>query len=72
MTACLIYLYLITTQNIEQLEQIILESEKSKKYNSICINEIFRIMHTIKGSAAMMMFGNISSIAHSAEDLFIL
>ena len=59
-----------TTQNIEQLEQIILESEKSKEYSSDEINEIFRIMHTIKGSAAMMMFGNISSIAHSVEDLF--
>ena len=59
-----------TSQNIEQLEQIILENEKASQFSSEAINEIFRIMHTIKGSAAMMMFGNISTVAHKAEDLF--
>jgi two-component system chemotaxis sensor kinase CheA len=34
------------------------------------INEIFRIMHTIKGSSAMMMFDNIAGVSHSIEDLF--
>jgi len=27
-------------------------------------------MHTIKGSAAMMLFDDISKLAHSIEDLF--
>ena len=27
-------------------------------------------MHTIKGSAAMMLYNNISSLAHSLEDVF--
>ncbi|NLP00425.1 MAG: hypothetical protein GX386_09070, partial [Clostridiaceae bacterium] len=39
-----------TSQLIEQLEQQILSSEKSNNYTEDAINEIFRIMHTIKGS----------------------
>lgn len=27
-------------------------------------------MHTIKGSSAMMLFNDISTLAHSMEDLF--
>ena len=59
-----------TTQNIEQLETATLDSEKSSCYTPNAINEIFRIMHTIKGSSAMMLYNNISSLAHSMEDLF--
>ncbi|MDR1664639.1 MAG: Hpt domain-containing protein, partial [Clostridiales bacterium] len=55
-------------QLIEQLEQTIVQSET--EYNADQINEIFRIMHTIKGSAAMMMFDNIAGVAHAIEDLF--
>jgi two-component system chemotaxis sensor kinase CheA len=54
----------------EQLEQIILSSEKGSCFSPAAINDIFRIMHTIKGSSAMMMFNNISSVAHSMEDVF--
>lgn len=57
-----------TRQLIEQLEQEILICEESGSLD-LSINEIFRIMHTIKGSAAMMSFNNISSLAHSIEDL---
>lgn len=59
-----------TYQLLEQLEQSILICEKSKDYCPDSINEIFRIMHTIKGSSAMMMFNPISTLAHSIEDLF--
>lgn len=59
-----------SVQLLEQLEQIIIASEKTKAYVSADINEIFRIMHTIKGSSAMMMYDNISTLAHSMEDLF--
>lgn len=59
-----------TAQNIEQLEDLILSSEKSSCYTLNAINEIFRIMHTIKGSSAMMLFNNISRLAHAVEDLF--
>lgn len=59
-----------STQLLEQLEQMIITGEKSKGYTPEDINEIFRIMHTIKGSSAMMLFDNISSLAHSLEDIF--
>ncbi len=59
-----------TEQNIEQLEQIIIDSEDQRAYSSDSVNEIFRIMHTIKGSAAMMSFNEISSLAHKVEDMF--
>jgi two-component system chemotaxis sensor kinase CheA len=59
-----------TSQLIEQLEQIILICEREQYFTLDAINEIFRIMHTIKGSSAMMMFHGISTLAHSIEDLF--
>lgn len=60
-----------TTQLIEQLEQSVLSSEQeSHNLTQDAINEIFRIMHTIKGSAAMMMFNDISTLAHAIEDIF--
>ncbi len=60
-----------TTQLIEQLEQSVLSSEQESCYfTEDVINEIFRIMHTIKGSSAMMMFDNISTLAHTMEDIF--
>ncbi len=59
-----------TTQLLEQLEKLILSCEKGNSYKIEAINEIFRIMHTIKGSSAMMLFNNIATLAHSIEDLF--
>ena len=59
-----------TAQNIAQLEQIILENERSGAFAEQAVGEIFRIMHTIKGSAAMMEIGNLSKLAHHMEDLF--
>lgn len=58
-----------TIQNIGQLDHTILENEKVGRYSENSINEIFRIMHTIKGSSSMMLFNNISTLAHSIEDL---
>lgn len=59
-----------TSQMIGQMEEIVLSNEKASCYDDESINEIFRIMHTIKGSSSMMMFENISTLAHSIEDLF--
>ena len=55
-------------QLVEQLEQVVVQSEA--EYNSGQINEIFRIMHTIKGSSAMMMYDDIAAVSHVIEDLF--
>ena len=55
-------------QLVDQLEQTIIESEAG--FSMDLINEVFRIMHTIKGSAAMMLFDSIATATHAAEDLF--
>lgn len=59
-----------TLQQVEQLEQAMLDSEKTGCFDSDDVNRIFRIMHTIKSSAAMMLFNDVSTLAHSLEDLF--
>jgi len=53
---------------VDTLEQQVVQSET--EYNDTQINEIFRVMHTIKGSAAMMQFDGIVSVTHVLEDLF--
>ena len=58
-----------TTRLIEQLEQLVLDSEKKSGIEPH-IDEIFRIMHTIKGCSSMMLFDNISSLSHAVEDVF--
>lgn len=61
-----------TNTLIEQLDEILLRTEQSSSFTDEDINEIFRIMHTIKGSAAMMGFENLSHLGHKAEDLFFI
>ena len=64
-------LYLFeASQLMEQLEGILLGSEKTGTMTSDQVDEIFRIMHTVKGSSAMMMFNGITALAHKVEDLF--
>jgi len=53
-----------TSQLTEQLEQTIISSESSGGYSETDINEIFRVMHSIKGASAMMLFDNIATFAH--------
>ena len=43
-----------STSLLEQLDQIMMKTESNNKFDDEDINEIFRIMHTIKGSSAMM------------------
>ena len=59
-----------TRQFLEQLEQLALASESEGSFAPDDVNEIFRAMHTIKGSAAMMMLDEISKLAHAVEDIF--
>lgn len=59
-----------TKQLLESLESIMLEVEENDDIPDEHINEIFRTMHTVKGSAAMMSYDNISKVAHRIEDLF--
>lgn len=63
------YLY-ETNSLLEQLDQILLVAEKRNAFDDEEINPIFRIMHTIKGSSAMMEFDKIARVSHLIEDLF--
>ncbi len=63
------YLYETNTL-LEQLDELLIEAEKNKDFTTNDVNEIFRSMHTIKGSSAMMEFSTLMEIAHHIEDLF--
>ncbi len=65
------YLYETNTL-LEQLDNIMLTAEQADTLSQDDVNEIFRIMHTLKGSAAMMEFEPLMTIAHRIEDLFYL
>lgn len=60
------------TQLMEQLDTILHETQKRKGFTKEEVNSIFRIMHTIKSSSAMMGLTGISSAAHKLEDIFAL
>ena len=59
-----------STTLLEQLDDILIHVEKSHSIDEDQVNEIFRIMHTIKGSASMMQINNVATVAHIIEDLF--
>ncbi len=65
------YLYETNTL-LEQLDGILLNSEQANTFTEDDVNEIFRIMHTLKGSSAMMEFQALTTIAHRIEDLFFV
>ena len=63
--------YLLETESLlDKLDEMLIAAEKVGDFSTDDVNEIFRIMHTIKGSSAMMEFTPISSIAHHIEDMF--
>ncbi|HBA68462.1 MAG TPA: chemotaxis protein CheA [Lachnospiraceae bacterium] len=57
-------------QLLEQLQEMVLEQKDAECFDEDSINEIFRTMHTIKGSSGIMMFDNITAISHKLEDVF--
>ena len=65
------YLYETNTL-LEQLDGILLTAEQADTFSEDSVNEIFRIMHTIKGSSAMMEFSSLMTVAHRIEDMFFI
>ena len=54
-TDSMLDMYLFETNSLmEQLDELLIEAEKVEEFSTDDVNEIFRIMHTIKGSSAMM------------------
>ena len=67
----LLELYLYESSSLlDSLDSILLGAEADGNLTSDQVNEIFRVMHTIKGSSAMMAFNGISEVSHKTEDLF--
>lgn len=64
-----IYLY-ENGQLLERLQEIVLEYKDEECFDDDSINEIFRAMHTIKGSSGVMMYDEVTRIAHKLEDVF--
>ena len=59
-------------QLLEKLEELVLEHKDEECFSESAINEIFRIMHTIKGSSGVMMYENIMTVSHKLEDIFFV
>lgn len=57
-------------QLLEQLQETVLDQKDADCFDEDSINEIFRTMHTIKGSSGIMMFDNITAVSHKLEDVF--
>lgn len=57
-------------QLLERLQEIVLEQKDEECFDEDSINEIFRTMHTIKGSSGVMMFEDITAVSHKLEDVF--
>lgn len=63
-------MYLFETgQLVNRLEQLVMASEGKQDITDE-IDEIFRIMHTVKGNSMMMLLEDIGKVAHRIEDLF--
>jgi two-component system, chemotaxis family, sensor kinase CheA len=54
---------------IDSIEQLLMELEDSPEDVEI-INNIFRALHTIKGSGSMFGFNRVASFTHEVETLF--
>lgn len=59
-----------TSQLLEQADTILMGAEQEMALSREDINGIFRAMHTIKSSSAMMGLTGLSSLAHRLEDVF--
>lgn len=64
-------MYLFENQQLlEKLQETVLEQKDEDCFDEDAINEIFRTMHTIKGSSGIMMFDDITAVSHKLEDIF--
>ena len=61
-----------TNSLLEQLDSIVLTAEQQDSFSQDDINTIFRIMHTIKGSSAMMEYDSLATVSPRIEDLFFI
>ena len=66
----LLRFYLMETNSfLEQFDTILLDVRKQQSFSHHYINELFGILHTIKGSSSMMQFSSITEVTHKMEEL---
>ena len=72
-TEAMLDMYLFENQQLlEKLQETVLEQKDEDCFDEDAINEIFRTMHTIKGSSGIMMFDDITAVSHKLEDIFFV
>ena len=59
-----------TSQILEELQAVILQYKDAERFPKEALEQIFRNMHTMKGSAGFMMFEQMHALAHKTEDIF--
>lgn len=59
-------------KNVDKIDGFIESKANAEEFEVTAdeVNSLYRTMHSIKGSAAMMGYPAISETAHAAEDLF--
>ncbi len=57
-----------TTESLDALDQDLIKLEQDPN-NSEVINNIFRVMHTIKGTCGFLGLSRLETVAHSAENI---
>ena len=59
-------------ENVDKIDGLLNPRQIQKEFEVTTeeVNSLYRTMHSIKGSAAMMGYPAISETAHAAEDLF--
>ena len=61
-----------TAELMEGFDQILTRAVQENHLSADDINAVFRVVHTIKSSAAMMGLADISTCTHRMEDLFYI
>ncbi len=59
-----------TNEMLEKMADVLMAAETEGVISEECLNEVFRIMHTVKGSSAMLSLDGMTEAAHLVEDLF--
>ena len=59
-----------TDGQLRSLESILSAADGAKTFTEEQVRELFRVMHTLKGSSAMLGCGAFSRTAHLLEDIF--
>ncbi len=59
-----------TSQILEALQAVVLKYKDAECFPEEVIGEMFRHMHTMKGSAGFMMFEQLHALTHKTEDVF--